>query len=112
MFVLVNGARRTFSAKDGEGRKDFLLASTFAQPKSGNDNRTYGKPFAHTLWKRLLRRLYRLALRCLIISSQPRDTVIFSCRRGGGGGGAGVQSSSGEGGPFSKALERRGGTFL
>ena len=49
MLVLVNGARRTFSAK--------LLASTIAQPKSGNDNRTYGKPFAHTLWKRLLRRL-------------------------------------------------------
>ena len=24
MLVLVNGARRTFSAKDGEGRKDFF----------------------------------------------------------------------------------------
>ena len=30
---------------------------TFAQPKSGKDIRTYGKSFAHTLRKRLLRRL-------------------------------------------------------
>ena len=43
----------TFSAKVEARAK----SPTFAKPKSGNDIRTYGKPFAHTLSKRLLRRL-------------------------------------------------------
>ena len=57
VLVFVKGRHGTFNTKVGP---------TFVQPKSGNGLRTYRKPFARTLWIRLLRRLV-LLLRSLVV---------------------------------------------